>query len=374
MRMAAYAGLAAVLARAPGADGQTAPPSSLDEVGSELVRVEALEDQGVVEVVVGPVDLPSGMGHLRLPIQLARFPLDGWIHGFEVEMRAPDGRELPRELLHHVNLIDPDSRELFSPTARRVMAAGNETRTQRLPGLLGYPIDAGTRLLVVSMFSNPTGRDYEDATLRVRLFFSGEGEGVLRPLDIYPFYVDVMGPVGEKDFPVPPGRTQRTWEGSPAIDGRLLAIGGHLHRYAVEIRLEDVTEERVIWRAEPELDAEGSVVGVPTSRFLWRLGLPLRADHVYRAVVVYENPTDGPAPTGGMGAIGGVVWAPRGVEWPEFDRRNEAYAADLRNILAAPHQAAEHGHHGHGAAEDGHEEPDAGPGRAGESLPAAAAE
>ncbi|MFQ5890709.1 MAG: hypothetical protein ACE5JR_11735 [Gemmatimonadota bacterium] len=345
--VAAVAGLVLLPAAASG----QAAPRSLADVGGDLVRFEVLEEERVVEVVVGPVHLAADMEHLRLPVQMTTFPVDGWLHGFEWVMRDGSGNELPRSLLHHVNLIDPDNRELFNPTARRVMAAGNETGAQRMPRLLGYPIEAGQRLLVSSMFSNTTGREIEDAYLHVRLFYSEEGDGLIQPRDVYPFYVDVMGPVGEKDFPVPPGRTVHYWEGSPAIDGRLLAIGAHLHEYADHIRLEDVTTGRVIWRAEPERDAAGRVVGVPSSKLFWRLGVKLYKDHVYRAVVEYYNPTDAPAPSRGMGAIGGIVWASKDAEWPEFSRSDEVYVADLRNTLEAPFRAAAH-EHGHQSSEE----------------------
>jgi len=46
-----------------------------------------------------------------------------------------------------------------------------------------------------------------------------------------------------------------------------------------------------------------------------------------------------------MGAIGGVMWVGKGTEWPEFDRGDDMYVADLINTLAAPDNL--HGHGGH---------------------------
>ena len=176
----------------------------LSEVPSDLVNVELHEDIRVIDVVVGPLNLADGMAHLRLPIQMTQLPVDGWMHGFEAVMMDADGNVLPSELLHHVNLISPDRRDLFTEMSLRVMAAGRETQQQNLPRILGYPIDAGDRLLVNSMFANATGDDYPEAYLHVKLFYSAEGDGLFQPRNVYPFYLDVMGPIGVKDFQVSP--------------------------------------------------------------------------------------------------------------------------------------------------------------------------
>lgn len=321
---------------------------------SDLARVVAHPDRNELEIVIGPVELPAGTGHLRLPIQLVEIPVAGWLHGFEWEIRDAEGRELPDRLLHHVNLVDPDNRELFGPVPRRVMAAGRETSRERIPRLLGYPVEAGTRLLVVSMFANATDRDHPRAYLHVRLFYSAEDGRWIRPRTVYPFYLDVMGFVGPKSFPLPPGKATRAWEGSPAIDGRILGVGGHLHDYATALRLVDVTAGETLWEAEPERDERGRVIGVPTARYWWRGGIPIRKGHVYRIEVEYHNPTDRPAPDGAMGAIGGVVWASGDSEWPPLDRRHPDYVADLRNTLEEPFRSGGHGGHDHGG-EDGAE-------------------
>lgn len=335
--------LATLFAVSPGLT-QSARP--LDEVSDRLVEVIDHPDQEVLEIVIGPATLHGGGPHLRLPIQLARIPFEGWLHGFEWTVTDGRGNALPDDLLHHVNLIDADHRELFAPIARRVMAAGRETKKQEAPHLVGYPVGAGNRLIVSAMFASPEADGQLDAYLHVRLFYTKRGESLIAPRDVYPFYLDVMGPVGLKDFPVPPGRTVKSWEGSPAIDGRILAIGGHLHDYAREIRLEDVTAGKTIWKAQPKVDDQGRVVGVPTAHLWWKLGVRVHRDRRYRIVAVYENPTDRPTPNGGMGAIGGILLPSGDAEWPDLDRQDPAYLADLRNTLAAPEELG-HGHDGH---------------------------
>lgn len=310
---------------------------------SPLIRVEVDEDAGVVELVVGPVSLPAGGMHQRPPVQLATLPVEGWLHGFEWEMRDAEGSVLPDRLLHHVNLIDPDHREVFSPIARRLMAAGRETKRERMPGILGVPLEPDSRVLVSAMFASLDDETFDEAYLHVRLDFTpADDPGLIAPRDVYPFYMDVMGPVGEKEFDLPPGTHGRSWEGRPAVDGRLLAVGGHMHDYADWIRLEDVTEGKVVWETEPRTDEDGRVSAVPTGKLWWRGGVRIHADHMYRISVQYTNPLDGPAPDGAMGALGGVILADRS-NWPAFDREDEAYATDLRNTLEKPNEAHDHG-------------------------------
>jgi hypothetical protein len=311
---------------------------------NDLLRVHRDEDERVVEVIVGPVSLPAGSGHLRTPIQMIELGVEGWMHGFSWEMRDVDGNVLPERLLHHVNLIDPDSRELFSPIARRIMAAGRETKEEGVPGVLGYPLLDGNRVLVNAMFAALADEAYDEAYLHISLPFTpSDDPGFIRPRNVFPFYLDVMGPVGDKEFALPPGTHGRTWEGSPAVSGRLLALGGHLHDYADWIRLEDLTTGEVLWDAEPVKDENGLVSEVPIGSLWWRGGVKIDAGHEYRISVQYTNPLDVPAPDAAMGAIGGVILAD-GAEWPEFDREDPAYVADLRNTLNKPNESHEHGH------------------------------
>jgi hypothetical protein len=351
-RMTAALAILAAFASSP-AQAQMTPgeapaePPALPVGRSDLVRVVNDPDARRVDFLIGPLALPSGMPHLRTPIQVAEVPVDGWIHGFTVAMEDSAGGAIPMETLHHVNFIDPDDRDLFSPIARRVMAAGRETSEHQLPSLIGYPVQPGDRMLISAMFANPTGTDFPEAWLRVRFHYSLEGDGVIEPRNVYPFYLDVMGPVGRKDFAVPPGRSTRAWQGSPAVQGRILGIGGHLHDFASVLRLVDVTTGTVLWEAAPIRTDDGRVRGVPSAEFLWQLGKEVRPDHVYRIEVVYDNPLDVPAPDGGMGEIGGVILVGKNVAWPEFDRTDPLYVADLSNTLAAPERTD----HGHGAME-----------------------
>ncbi|MCZ6857932.1 MAG: hypothetical protein O7F70_08035, partial [Gemmatimonadetes bacterium] len=84
-----------------------------------------LEDTGKEFVIrVGPVDLPVHMemegmdnGHSGIypPIGTVTVPRDGYLYGFDYEVFDANGNQLPSNIVHHFNIIDPDNRELFLP-------------------------------------------------------------------------------------------------------------------------------------------------------------------------------------------------------------------------------------------------------------------
>ncbi len=308
-------------------------------------------DDGEVVVEVGPVDLPQGAGHdgVAQPTpRVGAVPIGGWMRGYELELVDRHGRPVPRRVLHHINLMTPGRRELFSPIMQRIGAAGSETGDVKVPRLIGYRMERGDSLLVSTMFHNPTDQAYEGVRLRVRMKWVRE-DTWLKPLSVEPFYVDVTPPVGPHSFHLPPGRSEQSWEGVPVVSGRILAVAGHLHDHAVELRFENVTRGKLLWRSSPIRDARGHVVGMPQSFFLWRLGLPLHAGERYRLTAIYDNPTGDVIPDGGMGTLGGVILPERGAAWPRVDRQDPAFVEDMARTLAGEHGAGMTSMHGTGS-------------------------
>ncbi|MEJ2311836.1 MAG: hypothetical protein P8Y07_06665 [Gemmatimonadales bacterium] len=345
MKNMSAAALTLGLAASMASCGPEAPAVTVDSDDS----LTLIDHPGeALEFVIGPVDLPADGPHIRLPMQWVKLPFDAYMHGFEWEIRNGDGEALPADLLHHVNLIDPDNRELFTPISRRVLAAGRENQHESIPGVIGFPLEEGGRMLIATMFGNPLGEDFADVYLHFKLLYSRADEGLIKPMAVYPFYLDVMGFDGVKDFEVPPGHTERSYTARPGVDARILGIGGHVHDYATELRLEDAATGEVLWRAEPEYNEAGRMVGVPSSKFLLQLGKKIYKDREYRIVVEYENPLAVPAPDMGMGAIGGVVAIMGDGEWPPYDPNDPAYILDLNNTITAPDRMEGHGHGGHG--------------------------
>jgi hypothetical protein len=298
------------------------------------IRVDSAKHELLMEL--GPFSLPphSGHdGHGSPPPRTALIPFDAWLHGYTIELVDDRDRPIPRSLMHHVNIIATERRDLFSNIMLRIGASGTETAPLRLPRFLGYRASAGDTVLVSSMLHNNTAVDYPRATLRIRVPYTTKSAW-LDPFTIFPFYLDVMPPAGiTHSYDLPPGRSEKFWEGKPAMSGRMLGVSGHLHKYGVELRLEDRTANKLIWSGKPTLDREGNVVAMPLKNFVLRRGkpgLPLDSTHMYRLTAIYDNPTGITIPDGGMGALGGVMVPNKARAWPLVKRDDPEYLIDLR--------------------------------------------
>lgn len=311
------------------------------------LRLEHDSARAELVFTIGPIDLPNGEHHAhgdQPPTQAIALPVDAYLHGFTTEIVDTGGNVLPNVLLHHVNIMAPGRRELFSNIMQRVGAAGAETGAVVLPKMLGYHVAAGDSLVFTAMFHNPTERAYTDATLRVRMSYSPAHAPPT--MAIQPFYVDVMPPAGIHAYALPPGRSKQSWEGKPAVAGRVLALGGHMHKYGTVLRFEDVTANTVLWEAAPQLDDKGNVKGMPRKFFLDGAGIQLRPEHTYRLTVEYDNPGNEAIENGAMGTLGGVMVPVEGSMWPPVDRSHPEYLADL-DVMYPERKSSATQHRGH---------------------------
>lgn len=322
--------------------------------GENVAPAQYDAERREVVLVMDPVDLPAGASHAvvqQAAALNAPLPVGGWVNGYTVEVVDGEGKAVPRAVIHHVNIMSPDRREMFSQIMQRVGAVGAETAPVRLPRLLGYPISRGDHIIVIAELHNPTDQAYEDARVVVRLPHTPENAWP-KPFAVQPFYLDVTPPASPHSFDLPPGRSETSWEAVSPVDGRILGMGGHLHDYAVELRFEDVTEGRVVWRSEPILDQAGRLAGMPQDLFLLRLGLPIDSGHTYRLVAVYENPTGTTLIDGGMGAAGGIFMPSGEGPWPSANPAHPEYIEDVAYRITGRDRvpdatASDHGAHSH---------------------------
>jgi len=313
-----------------------------------IVSLDAEAREIVIELP--PVDLPAHAGHHGEaglpPVVRAEMPVAGALYGFRVEMRDAGDRLLPEALLHHFNLIDPNRRELFLPISRRVMAAGKETGEQKLPWLFfGVPVQQGDLLVANAMLHNPTDTGYQGVRTRLVLRYVPGG----RPWPLFdgsPFQLDVAFPVGDKSFPLPPGKSTRSYEARPTIPGKIVAVGGHMHELGTRIELTEVETGRLLWSAEPELGPDGMVESVPIGKLwgLFKVGAPVGPNHTYRVTVYYDNTTGANIDAGGMGVVGGLFVPQRGFDWPLADKTDSLYVQDAIHYMRTAAGAHAHGH------------------------------
>lgn len=333
--------LAAVLTLASGF-GPVRPPRS----PSPEVRLKVEIDSAHHQIVItsGPFFLPNmppmedhgmmdmGASH-DTPVQRFEWPVDGWFRGFHLEVRDADGKQLPRHIMHHMIMVNYDRRQLLYPAAERLMGAGKETDDATIPATIGIPLRPGTNLGFYIAWHNDTGKNLDGVYLRMVFHYLPKNQNP-RPKDVLPIYMDVNLTIGGTNtFDVPADHSTKTYEFTVPTGGRLLGLGGHLHDYGTMVRLEDAETGKEMARVVASRDAAGHILKM--SRRLPGVGgagIRLRADHKYRVVAVYDNPTGENIKNGAMASIVGIFAPDNLAGWPKMDPADPTIQRDLASL------------------------------------------
>ncbi len=281
-------------------------------------------------ILLPSVDLPAGVAYNDKGVTTAldtSFPLDGWIHGYSIEVIDSADKVMTTNMLHHITIVSPDQRELFSPIMLRIVAAGMETGAVRMPDSYGYPVRRGEKLSISAMLHNPDSVARGALRIRVRLVMTAASSGKT-PARAFPFHIGLNEPATGPEFDLPAGRSVQQREARPAISGRVYALGGHLHQFGVSLKLEDLTAKKVVWSTAAVTDAEGKIVRIPSNRFP-KLGVRIEAGHLYRVTSEYNNTTGEAIGSGGMALVGGLFIPDRNSAWPSVDGSDATYQKDV---------------------------------------------
>ena len=261
-------------------------------------------------VTVGPLHIPEATPYAHHHAEEAvgfDWPVGGWVRGYRLDLLDKDGRLLPREMLHRAGVVNLDRRQLPYPMAERLLAVGRETGPVTLPDSMGVPLAPAQRLVLYYALVNATADPIDGATLRLAMTWTPERAHP--PRDVFPLFMDANPKAqggNTRAYDVPPGVSITAAEFTLPVSGWVRAVGGQLHDYAVEIRLEDVQTNKVLVRLKARRRADGRITALSSKRFLLkRHGLRLDANRVYRVVGVYDNPTGDTIPAGAMAFMAG---------------------------------------------------------------------
>lgn len=305
-----------------------------------IVTVDSARHE--VTILSGPYVLPAMMGeghhghHVEgheTPLFGFAWPVSGWLRGFRIAVVDGAGRPLARGLLHHLNLLNLDRRQLLDPAVERVLAAGQETGPVMLPGTVAIPLDPGTRLGLMAAWRNPGMDDIGDVWLRVTFRWTPVSRNP-RPIAVLPVAFDADYQVATSDaYDLPAGRSFRSREFTMPIDGHLIAAGGHLHDYGIALRLEEVETGRVVLELKAVTAEDGTLHDVEKKLPGVRGdGIALAGGRRYRVVGEYNNTSGRAIPDGAMAVIGGL-FVPRCRRcWPGIDPSDAAFQRDLATL------------------------------------------
>ncbi len=356
--------LAALLASVQMAAAQGGMPPA------DSARLQVAVDSSAKEIIltVGPFDLPdrtgedahahSGAGH-DTPVYHFAWPIEGWLRGFHLQAMDGEGNVLPQRIIHHMIMVNFDRRQLVYPAAERILGSGTETQSYVLPKSIGVPVRTGGDLGLYVAWHNTTGAPIENAYFQLRLVWTPKNQ-VPQPVSGLPVYFDVNLTVGGTNtYDIPPGRSEKSYEFTMPVNGRLLGVGGHIHDYGVEVRLEDAETDKVITTIETVLDENGWVMELDRHLFgVAGRGKKLEADHRYRVVAVYDNPTGKTLELGAMAHMVGLLAPDDITKWPAIDLEDPVYQKDLASLadqfskivpMNMQHQEDEHRDHDDGA-------------------------
>ena len=321
--------------------------SGVESASDMQVRVDS--ERREVVVTVGPMHIPEATLYSHHPSEkrlLFQWPVGGWVRGYRLDLLDSAGRTLPREMLHHAGVVNLDRRQLPYPIVERLLAVGRETAPVMLPASMGVPMAPDQRLLLYYALVNATARPIDGAVLRLAIAWTPDRTDP--PRNVFPLFLDANPKaLGDETraFDVPPGVSITIAEFTLPAGGRLRALGGHLHDYAVEMRLEDVETGKVLARLKTRRQADGRLIAVSSTRFVFkRRGLYLAANHRYRVIAVYDNPTSATIPAGAMALMAGPFIPDDPGRWPPIDATDPVFQADLAGLLGeGAHDEHEHG-------------------------------
>jgi hypothetical protein len=339
-----------------------------DENPSVSVTIDSSRHELIV--TSGPYDLPNmppmedhammdlGMSH-DTKLQRFEWPIDGWFRGFRVELRDAGGREVPGHVMHHMIMVNFSRRQLLYSAAERLMGTGTETEEVTVPNTIGVPMKPGMKLGMYIAWHNDTGRDLDGVQLTLRMLWTPKNQNP-QPVNALPIYMDVNLTVGGTNtFDVPPGKSSKAYEFTLPTGGRLLGVGGHMHDYGTRVRLEDAETGKVLTQVTAERTPEGKLIRVSRKLFgVSGKGLRLKANHRYRVVGEYDNPTGETRVKGAMASMVGLFVPDDMKRWPAINPRDPIYQRDMaslqiRGAPARTHEGVNHNQHG-GAGHQSH--------------------
>jgi hypothetical protein len=309
------------------------------DMSSSTVQVDSIRQE--IRIVAGPFRI-AAMAHesddmmmMDTPVLRVAWPVNGWVRGYSVQLCDGDGAggtSLAQAMVHHVGLANYSRRELLYPMVERLMAVGKETPRVSLPGGVGVPLARGDTLGLYSAFHAVDGRTVERAFVVVTLPWIPAGHS--HPIDVMPFFADANNVIGGTSaWDLPPGKSEKRSEFRMPLGGSMLALGGHVHDYARSVRLEDAENGKVLVKLNTKLTADGHLIALGKRVFgFHEEGMPLLANHRYRVVAEYDNPTGHVIKQGGMASMAGAFVPDDVSEWPPLDPLNADVKRDIASV------------------------------------------
>lgn len=294
------------------------------------VKLEQKMDDQAIVLRVGPMNLPAHTSHMKMPQPpdlVWSIPMTGWLLAYSPRLVDASGNSVPGRVLHHTAFWNEDRSDFLCPNKEEhIFGAGSElTNWAEVPGY-GYRVREGDKIRVETMVYNPTATSYENVYMEVRIPYKRADSGA-NLKSIYPAWMDVKS-CSDSSYDLPPGNSEKTGEVTVKYSGVLLGVGGHMHDYAKEIVLTDVTRKETVATLDAKVDDRGQLISMPTVLFLDQGGYRFSAGDVLKISAAYDNKTGKLLRDGAMGIVVGYFV-------PDDDSRMAALRRKPSHTMAA---------------------------------------
>ncbi|HKW56219.1 MAG TPA: hypothetical protein VJN42_02590 [Candidatus Acidoferrum sp.] len=298
------------------------------------VKLEQKIDGQAIVVRVGPMNLPAHTNHMEMPQPpnlIWQIPIDGWLLAYSPRLVDANGNSVPGRVLHHTAFWNENRSDFLCPNKEEhIFGAGSEmTNWAEVPGY-GYRVHEGDKIRVETMVYNPTDTSYENVYLEVRVPYKGASSGA-NLKSVYPAWMDVKS-CGDSGYDLPAGSSEKIGEVTVKYSGALLGVGGHMHDYARQLVLADVTRKETVAKLDAKVDDHGELISMPTVLFLDKGGYRFSAGDLLKISATYDNTTGKLRRDGAMGIVVGYFV-------PDDDSQMAALRRKVpsRTVAAASH-------------------------------------
>jgi len=274
------------------------------------VKLEAKDDAAARTILlrVGPMKLPAQSDHMAVaepPDLYWAVPIDGWLVGYHPQLVDAAGNTVPGRLLHHVAFWNTRRSDfLCTNKEEHIFGAGGEMNDWPVVPGYGYRVHRGERIRIETMVHNPTGTDYPQTYLEVRIDYRTRGSEATAIKSVYPAWLDVMQ-CGHSGYDLKPGPSTTTGEIAVKYSGALLGVGGHMHDYGQRLVLQNETRKEEVAALDAKLDPSGRILSMPVKTFFDRGGYRVDRGEKFRITATYDNPTGKMLREGAMGIVVG---------------------------------------------------------------------
>lgn len=236
-----------------------------------------------------------------------------------------NGDSVPGRVLHHTAFWNENRSDFLCPNKEEhIFGAGGEmTNWAEVPGY-GYRVHEGDKIRVETMVYNPTDTSYENVYLEVRVPYKRADSGASLK-SVYPAWMDVKS-CGDSGYDLPAGNSEKIGEVSVKYSGVLLGVGGHMHDYAKQLVLTDVTRKETVATLDAKIDDHGELISMPTVLFLDKGGYRFTAGDVLKISATYDNTTGKLLRDGAMGIVVGYFVPDDDAQMAALRRKPSAHA------------------------------------------------